>query len=85
MTDLPLSAEELLELETYGLYDLADWETIELRGYLHRAVAEMRSSRTALRVLHDANAEGTCPTRPSAEAWDSEALREIREAIEEEA
>lgn len=37
-----------------------------------------------LRVLHAANAEGTCPTCPSAEAWASEALAEIRRRFEEE-
>lgn len=36
------------------------------------------------RVLHAANAKGTCPTCPMAEAWENETLAEIRRAIEEE-
>ena len=38
-----------------------------------------------LHLLRAANAEGTCPTCPTAEAWGSEELAEIRRAIEEEA
>lgn len=38
----------------------------------------------ALRVLHAANAEGPCPICPSAKAWESPGLAEIRQAIEEE-
>lgn len=51
--------------------------------WLPRLVRDMRTLMAALRVLHAANAEGPCPTCPSAEAWESEELRVIREAIEE--
>ena len=44
----------------------------------------IKSLWAALRLLHAANAEGTCPTCPSAETWESEGLKEIRQAIEEE-
>lgn len=48
-------------------------------------VDEIKALWAALRVLHAANAEGTCPTCPNAAAWESEALAEIRRLIEEEA
>lgn len=37
----------------------------------------------ALCNLHTVNAEGTCPTCPTAAAWKSEGLKLVREALEE--